>query len=96
MDPGPSGLSQYCWASSPSYSLGTLEVLLHSEGLQLLIQPKVLVVGSVWEFVEILRVMDIALVLICGVPPLRQKLLLLALEEVDRHHNINYNEIFIG
>ena len=25
--PGPSGLSQYCWASSPSYSLGIFEVL---------------------------------------------------------------------
>ena len=25
--PGPSGLSQYCWASSPSYSLGIVEVV---------------------------------------------------------------------
>ena len=56
-----------------------------SEGLQFLIQPKVLVAGSIWEFLELLRGMDETLVLLCGVPLLRQKLLLLAFAEVDRH-----------
>ena len=27
VEPGPSGLSQYYWASSPSYSLGIFEVV---------------------------------------------------------------------
>ena len=62
-------LSQYCWASSPSYSLGVVKVLLHSEGFQL-VHLRILVLNSIWELVEFLRCVDETLVLLCGVPPL--------------------------
>ena len=40
-DPGPQGLSQYCWASSPSYSLVVVE-LLDSQSELLLVEFLVL------------------------------------------------------
>ena len=66
--PRPSGLSQYCWASSPSYSLWVVQVPLHGKGLDHLMQPKLLVLSSILEFIEPLEVMHEALVPLRGVP----------------------------
>ena len=50
--PRPSGLSQFCWPSSPSYSLWVVEVLLHGKVLDHLMQPKLLVLNGIMGFIE--------------------------------------------
>ena len=57
MGPGPSGLSQYCWASSPSYSLVVVELLDGQPELrlvELLLPSRVLLSGTLEDLIVLL------------------------------------------
>ena len=55
--PLPSGLSQYCWASSPSYSLAVVELMDGQPELrlvELLLPSRVLLSGTLKELIVLL------------------------------------------
>ena len=57
MGPGPSGLSQYCWASSPSYSLVVVELLDGQPELrlvELLLPSWILLSGTLKDLIVLL------------------------------------------
>ena len=66
----PSGLSRYYQASSPGYSLSAIYVLADCEGLLGLIKAEVLLLLLTWEFEELFRGLDEALILILSRVPL--------------------------